>query len=261
MLAKFGANSGGFTCWSNFDLIQVEPHTIGQIWNQCKWHSISRAGEITQVIDSIPWVRCASGNVCYKCGIVHRYLQYYWKLLNSSKALLSSFHYFERGVSWGKPVPSKMDEFMEIVETTFDPPPCRENVSQIFAEIHNQNFLFITEKICIWNNFLGRSGMNDSKWFPMGIIPHTPWPRSEILWKFIQFGRFILPCVGLITLTSNVCNFSYCNFSNLIIIKGKSYDEKMLHILLVRVTSFYKSCKKAFMSEVIPKKKNRMERL
>ena len=41
----------------------MEPHTIGQIWNQCKWHSISRAGEITQVIDSIPWVRCASGNV------------------------------------------------------------------------------------------------------------------------------------------------------------------------------------------------------
>ena len=24
------------------------------------------AGEITQVIDSIPWVRCASGNVCFK---------------------------------------------------------------------------------------------------------------------------------------------------------------------------------------------------
>ena len=90
--------------------------------------------------------------------------------------------------------------------------------------------------------FFGGSGMNDSKWFPMGIIPHTPWPRSEILWKFIQFGRFILPCVGLITLTSNVCNFSYCNFSNLIIIKGKSYDEKMLHILLVRVTSFLFSC-------------------
>ena len=36
MLAKFGTNSGGFTWCSNFELIQVEPHTIGQIWNQCK---------------------------------------------------------------------------------------------------------------------------------------------------------------------------------------------------------------------------------
>ena len=40
MLAKFGTNSGGITWWSNFELIQVEPHTIGQIWNQCKWNSI-----------------------------------------------------------------------------------------------------------------------------------------------------------------------------------------------------------------------------
>ena len=40
ILVKFGTNSGGITWWSNFELIQVEPHTIGQIWNQCKWHSI-----------------------------------------------------------------------------------------------------------------------------------------------------------------------------------------------------------------------------
>ena len=40
MLAKFETNSGGITWWSNFQLIQVEPHTIGQIWNQRKWHSI-----------------------------------------------------------------------------------------------------------------------------------------------------------------------------------------------------------------------------
>ena len=32
MLAKFGTNSGGITWWSNFELIQVEPHTFGQIW-------------------------------------------------------------------------------------------------------------------------------------------------------------------------------------------------------------------------------------
>ena len=61
---------------------------VGQIWNQFWWHSLVvkfstntsgttynwpnlepmqvafyLAGEITQVIDSMPWVRCASGNV------------------------------------------------------------------------------------------------------------------------------------------------------------------------------------------------------
>ena len=40
MLAKIGTDSGGITWWSNFELLQVEPHTIGQIWNLCKWHSI-----------------------------------------------------------------------------------------------------------------------------------------------------------------------------------------------------------------------------
>ena len=67
MLAKFGTNSGGITWLSNFELIQVEPHTIGQIWNQCNVQvAFFLAGEITQVIDSIPWVRCASGNVFFK---------------------------------------------------------------------------------------------------------------------------------------------------------------------------------------------------
>ena len=78
MLAKFGTNSGDITWWSNFELIQVEPHTIGQIWNQRKWHSILSAGEITQVIDSIPWVRCASGNAIYiyhKINFLH-FLQF-----------------------------------------------------------------------------------------------------------------------------------------------------------------------------------------
>ena len=37
---KIGTNAGGATYWPNFELIQVETHTIGQIWNQCKWHSI-----------------------------------------------------------------------------------------------------------------------------------------------------------------------------------------------------------------------------
>ena len=61
MLAKFGTNAGGDTWWSNFELIQVEPHTIGQIWNQCKWHSILIAGEITQVKE--PITRDSESNV------------------------------------------------------------------------------------------------------------------------------------------------------------------------------------------------------
>ena len=36
---------------------------IGQILNSYRWNHYL-AGEITQVIDFIPWVRCASGNVC-----------------------------------------------------------------------------------------------------------------------------------------------------------------------------------------------------
>ena len=36
---EFGISNSP-TWWSNFELIQVEPHTIGQIWNQCKWHYI-----------------------------------------------------------------------------------------------------------------------------------------------------------------------------------------------------------------------------
>ena len=50
MLTKFGTNSGDFTWWSNFELIQMEFYL---------------AVEITQVIDSLPWVRCASGNVFF----------------------------------------------------------------------------------------------------------------------------------------------------------------------------------------------------
>ena len=61
MLAKFGTNSGG--------------NSGGQILNQYKWNYIQLAkfgtnasafflaGEITKVTESIPWVRCASGNV------------------------------------------------------------------------------------------------------------------------------------------------------------------------------------------------------
>ena len=73
--------------WSNLELMQVAP-PVDQIWNQFWWHhmvvkfwtntsgttynwpnlepmqvALYLAGEITQVKESIPWVRCASGNV------------------------------------------------------------------------------------------------------------------------------------------------------------------------------------------------------
>ena len=73
--------------WSNLELMQVAP-PVGQIWNQFWWHhlvvkfwtntsgttynwpnlepmqvALYLAGEITQVNEAIPWVRCASGNV------------------------------------------------------------------------------------------------------------------------------------------------------------------------------------------------------
>ena len=47
-MAKFGTNADCITCWPNFQPMQV---------------TFSFAGEITQVLDVIPWVRCASGNV------------------------------------------------------------------------------------------------------------------------------------------------------------------------------------------------------
>ena len=45
---KFAINASGATWWPNLDSMQV---------------AFYLAGETTQVIDSIPWVRCASGNV------------------------------------------------------------------------------------------------------------------------------------------------------------------------------------------------------
>ena len=44
-------------------MVQFETNAIGAIgdqnWNQCYF----LAGEITQVKEATPWVRCASGNV------------------------------------------------------------------------------------------------------------------------------------------------------------------------------------------------------
>ena len=47
LVAKFGTNAS-CVWWPSLELMQVEPPL---------------AGEITQVLDAIPWVRCASSNV------------------------------------------------------------------------------------------------------------------------------------------------------------------------------------------------------
>ena len=60
------SNYGGITWWSNFELIQVKPHTIGTNAQV----SFFLAGEIIQVKESIPWVRCASGNVYQTSGCI-----------------------------------------------------------------------------------------------------------------------------------------------------------------------------------------------
>ena len=50
-MTKFVTNASGAIWWPNLELMQVEP---------------SLAEEITQALDAIPWVRCASGNVFSK---------------------------------------------------------------------------------------------------------------------------------------------------------------------------------------------------
>ena len=60
-MAKIGTNASGTTCWPNLEPMQV---------------AFYLAGEITQVIDSIPWVRCASGNV-------YTELSHFWRLMVS----------------------------------------------------------------------------------------------------------------------------------------------------------------------------------
>ena len=59
----FGNNSGGITWWSNFELILVSGTTYNWANLEPMQVAFYLAGEITQVIESIPWVRCASGNV------------------------------------------------------------------------------------------------------------------------------------------------------------------------------------------------------
>ena len=85
-MAKFATKVSGAMWWQNLELMQVAP-SGGQICNKCKWcHLVAKfgtnascaiwwpslelmqvepplAGEITQALDALPWVRCASGNV------------------------------------------------------------------------------------------------------------------------------------------------------------------------------------------------------
>ena len=58
LVAKFGTNARDAILWTILQLMQIAP-PCDQNWNQCKF----LAGEITQVKEAIPWVRCASGNV------------------------------------------------------------------------------------------------------------------------------------------------------------------------------------------------------
>ena len=53
MVAKFGTNADCITCCPNFQPMQV---------------TFYFDGEIAQVLDAIPWVRCASGNVLFGPG-------------------------------------------------------------------------------------------------------------------------------------------------------------------------------------------------
>ena len=58
LVGKFATNASGAIWWPKLKQMLIALH-IGQICNRC-----NLAGEITQVLDPIPWVRCASGNVC-----------------------------------------------------------------------------------------------------------------------------------------------------------------------------------------------------
>ena len=102
-MVKFVTNASSGTWWPKLEPMLIALH-VGQIWNQFWWHHLVvkfwtntsgttynwpnlepmqvafyLAGEITQVIDSTPWVRCASGNVChhYHQNYHHYYHNYH----------------------------------------------------------------------------------------------------------------------------------------------------------------------------------------
>ena len=85
-MTKFWTNASGTIWWPNLELIQVAPSGY-QICNQfkkCYWNQswTILAERFTQDMESIPWVRCASGNVWE-----HRYMQ-------CICAIISTYHTF-----------------------------------------------------------------------------------------------------------------------------------------------------------------------
>ena len=69
LVVKFWTNTGGTTYnWPNLEPMQV---------------AFYLAGEITQVIDSIPWVRCASGNV-FMIAMLWLFLWSHWQFVHAA---------------------------------------------------------------------------------------------------------------------------------------------------------------------------------
>ena len=64
--ASSGAHASSATLWPKLEPIQVA------LQFGTNATGILLAGEITQVKEAIPWVRCASGNVfCQNCDLGH----------------------------------------------------------------------------------------------------------------------------------------------------------------------------------------------
>ena len=74
MVAIFGTNASGAAKWPSFEPMQVAPssgqnvQTIQIVPSGSDRVDLKYFGlkKISQVMDSIPWVRCASGNVLAK---------------------------------------------------------------------------------------------------------------------------------------------------------------------------------------------------
>ena len=84
-MAKNGTNSNCITYWPNLEPILVASAGY-QILNLYRWNHVQLdkfgnkvafylAGKITQVKESIPWVRCASGNVSLQARTAHNLLR------------------------------------------------------------------------------------------------------------------------------------------------------------------------------------------
>ena len=110
LVAKLVTKANIATWWPKLEPMLIALH-VGQIWNQFWWHHLVvkfwtntsgttynwpnlepmqvafyLAGEITQVKESIPWARCASGNVFwYLWQISHLHNIYFFLLLKKQR--------------------------------------------------------------------------------------------------------------------------------------------------------------------------------